>query len=207
MMYIPLMLIAFFLVGPTELHAQQALKVHLNERSRITIKGTTNLNTFEFSQSGKSIENPELKLTVSKPANNRYTLGEHKVGLLVKKFTSDDLLAQQAFYNMMDARRHPRLYVRLKQIEPLTMSLSKSTGKAQLEITITGKPVVYDIHVSSEKTQTYWILRGSKKLSIRDFGIQPPRVLGGLMQVSEWIDVSLDIYCSIENYETELATK
>lgn len=165
------------------------------------------MNTFEFSQTGKSIENPELKLTVFKLANNRFALGEHKVGLLVKKFTSDDLLAQQAFYTMMDARRHPRLFVRIKQIEPQTMSHTKSTGIAQIEITITGKSVVYELPVSSEKMQSYWILRGAKKLSIRDFGIHPPRVLGGLMQVSEWIDVSLDFYCSIEDYETELATK
>lgn len=201
------LLFVALLAASSLLNAQQTVNVHLNEKSKITIKGTTNLNKFEFIHTGKHIEHPELKLTLFKSDDKRYTLGDHKVGLLIKKFTSDDRLAQQAFYAMMDARRYPRLYVKLKQIEPLTVSPAMSSGKAQLEITITGKSVVYDIPVISEKKHPYWVLRGTKKLSIRDFGITPPSVLGGLMQVNEWIDVSLDFYCRIDSNETELAAK
>jgi hypothetical protein len=42
------------------------------------------------------------------------------------------------------------------------------------------------------------VLDGEKRLSIKDFGLEPPSPLMGLIKVSEWIDIHLKLVCKAD---------
>ena len=187
--------------------SQQAFRVQFKESSKINIRGTTTINNFEFEQRGSDFENRELWLTTRRTNERRTEIAGHRFGLRIRNFSSDDLLAQKAFYAMMREQEHPRLFVILKEVVASKTTESVYRGLAKVELIITGKTGIYEIPVSSIFKNGNWNMKGQTRLTIRDFGITPPHALMGLLQVSEWIDISLDLDCHIEPASTELAGK
>ena len=180
--------------------SQQALTVKLNENSKLTINGSTNINTFSFHQTGDKMKQREISLT-SKLTGNRLEAGKHQVGIEVREFKSADPIAQVAFYKMMKTDEYPSLYIRLINYELTHSEANNSKGKATVDITIVGKTLRYEIPVTTGRNSNIWRFKGNKRLSIKDFGLTPPEPVFGMVKVSEWIDIYMDLHCAIDGVQ------
>ncbi len=181
-------------------NSQQAVTVKLNENSKLTINGSTNVNTFSFHQTGDKMKQREISLT-SKLNGSQLEAGKHQVGIEVREFKSADPIAQVAFYKMMKTDKYPSLYIRLINYEPSHSGAKTSKGKATVDITIVGKTVRYEIPVTTGRNSNNWQFTGNKRLTIKDFGITPPEPMFGMVKVSEWIDIHMDLHCAIEGVQ------
>lgn len=180
--------------------SQQALTVKLKENSKLTINGSTNINTFSFHQTGDKMKQREISLT-SKLTGNRLEAGKHQVGIEVREFKSADPIAQVAFYKMMKTDEYPSLYIRLINYELTHSEANNSKGKATVDITIVGKTLRYEIPVTTGRNSNIWRFKGNKRLSIKDFGLTPPEPVFGMVKVSEWIDIYMDLHCAIDGVQ------
>lgn len=193
----------FLLLIVYSVQSQQPFVVRLKESSQLTINGSTNINTFSFHQSGDKMKQREVTLT-GKMNGNRIEASKHQVGIAVREFKSADKIAQVAFYSMMKTDQYPSLYIRLLHYDLIQTGSKTTKGKAYVDITIVGKTQRYEIPVSTERNGSNWRFTGSKRLTIKDFGLTPPEPVFGLVKVSDWIDIQLDLHCIIEN--DQLAT-
>lgn len=180
--------------------SQQALTVKLKENSKLTINGSTNINTFSFHQTGDKMKQREISLT-SKLTGNRLEAGKHQVGIEVREFKSADPIAQVAFYKMMKTDEYPSLYIRLINYELTHSEANNSKGKATVDITIVGKTLRYEIPVTTGRNSNIWRFKGNKRLTIKDFGLTPPEPVFGMVKVSEWIDIYMDLHCAIDGVQ------
>jgi len=66
-----------------------------------------------------------------------------------------------------------------------------------VNITIAGVTKQYYIPVSSNQHGEDVFVDGGKKISIRDFGLEAPEVMYGLIKVSEWINIDFHLICKL----------
>ena len=180
------------------LHAEALVTIELQKNSTISIKGSTNLINFQLIQSGESLPNRNYTLSASQH-QNKITLGEHKIALGVKRFTSDNIMALRDFLKLVKAKEYPTMQIQIISLKTDSEAEKEQTGKAiaSVNLCITGVNKQYLIPIDTKHIGELFILKGTKHISIRDFGLTPPTGMLGLLKVSEWIDINFDIHCKI----------
>jgi len=116
-------------------------------------------------------------------------------------------MALRDFKKLIKSDAYPQIKVQLNYIETLPGNEKDaySKGNASVSITITGVTHQYSIPVSSNKQSEYISVVGGKKIDIRDFGLQPPVEMMGLIKVSEWISIDFRMVCKLTFKESTLA--
>jgi hypothetical protein len=114
----------------------------------------------------------------------------------VKNFYSNNPVAESEFFKMMQIEKYPTLKIHLHHFERNNDNSEKNIqGNATVSFTITGETKTYSIPVISKILDNKLYIQGRKKMTIRDFGIEPPVALLGLVRVSEWIEIDFDLVC------------
>lgn len=170
-------------------------RISLHRDSKLAIHGSTNLITFSLNQDGEDILNKNLKYKISKIQNKFYS-SIKSLRISVGKFKSNNPIAEAEFYKMMEITKYPTLTIELIHFEP-SADKPKNKGTAKVNITIKGVCKTYDIELYTVVKNNEISLKGEKELSIREFGIEPPTAMLGLIKVSEWIKINFDLLCEI----------
>lgn len=192
-----LILFAYLLLSSV-LSAQNKVTIEMQKQSKLTIHAATNLLRFTLEQEGQEIQNKPMTIITSQE-NNKLYVNQNKLILKVKNFESNNPIAQSEFYKMMQTEKHPNLRIQLNHFEKATQADGKSTGNAAVSITITGVTKEYNVPVTAEISGNLITLQGRKKMTIRDFGIEPPVAMLGLVRVSEWIEIDFNLICKFKN--------
>jgi hypothetical protein len=181
-----------------QLCAETLVNIELLKNSTITIKGSTNLINFQLIQSGESLPNRNFTLCASQ-YQNKITLGEHKISLAVKRFTSDNIMALRDFLKLVKANEYPSIQININELETNATLEKEQAGKAMatVDLCITGITKQFLIPIDTKHSGDQFRLKGTKQISIRDFGLSPPIGMLGLLKVSEWIEIHFDIQCKI----------
>jgi hypothetical protein len=126
-------------------------------------------------------------------------LGEHSIPLAVKRFTSDNIMALRDFLKLIKAKDYPYIKIHIISFETEEEREKELSGKtiATVNLNITGINKQYCIPIDTKQIGEQLILKGTKHINIRDFGLTPPVEMLGLLKVSEWIDIQFDIHCKI----------
>lgn len=180
------------------LSAQTNLLVDLQKNSWIAINGTTNVISFKLLQSGEKILDKPLEVEVIKN-NNKIYLTQNQHSIQVKNFESDNKMALRDFLKLIKSDVYPTLDVQLNHIEtiPDVEKSAYSKGVVSVNIDITGVRKHYNIPVNSSRHGEYIVVDGVKKISIKDFKLEPPVEMLGLIRVSEWIVIRFHFVCKL----------
>ncbi len=204
------LLIISFVLGGWNLYSQTSLAVDLQKNSWIAIYGTTNILSFKLLHSGDKIADKTINITATQN-HNRIYLSQNQLSLKINNFHSDNKMALRDFQKLMKSETYPTLDIQLNYIEtaPGVEKETNAKGNVIVNITITGVTKPYSIPVSSIRHGDYVSVDGTKKISIRDFGLEPPEEMLGLIKVSEWISIQFHFVCkfTIEKDNTSLSAK
>ena len=185
-----------------ELYAQTKVTVDLDKRTILTINGSTNLLSFKLNQYGDQILNKPVSLTALWHGNKLY-LSQNKLSIGVTNFKSNNPIAQSEFYKLMKANQYPYLKIQLNSIDSLIISNNSefSKGFASMSFTITGVTKQYTIPIIASGDENMITVSGKRRMTIKDFGLEPPVAMYGLIRVSEWIEIDFKVLCklTIEN--------
>ena len=202
--FLSLMLVFVLFAGL--LHSQTTVKVDLLKNSWLAINGTTNVVGFRLLHNGDKLLGKSVTMTASQNQNKIF-LSQNQLSIQVNNFSSDNIMALRDFKKLIKSDAYPQIKVQLNYIETLPGNEKDaySKGNASVSITITGVTHQYSIPVSSNKQSEYISVVGGKKINIRDFGLQPPVEMMGLIKVSEWISIDFRMVCKLTFKESTLA--
>jgi hypothetical protein len=191
----------YFIVS-TPIFAQPLINVSLLKNSSLTITGTTNVVSFKLFQNGDKLSNRKLTVTTTQN-QNKISLSDNKLLVVLKDFSSNNRMALKDFLKLLKSDTYPTMQVQISCIDILPTSEKRDiySGNAEISITITGVKRYYCIPISFNSDKDLYVVNGKKKLSIRDFGLNPIRQMMGLIKVSEWIDIDFHMICKITSSE------
>ena len=191
-------LITLIILFSSNLASQTTVKVDLMKNSWLAINGTTNVLSFKLIQHGEKLLNKPITITATQNLNKIY-LSQNQLIITVKNFSSDNPMALRDFLKLIKSNSYPAIKVQLNHIETLPENNKDVFSKVNVSVNITiiGLTRQYNFAVTSNKKGECVSLEGSKKISIRDFGLEPPTEMMGLIKVSEWINIDFQMICRI----------
>lgn len=185
--------LAFFSILPV--FTQNRVVVELQKNSSLIIHGSTNIVPFSLIQKGEKLSRSEVIVNFSKN-QNRVVLGQSVLSVEVNDFRSDNKMAQHDFRKLVKAELYPQIHLQVMSLEMQSGSENGRqafSGNAVVSITITNVTRHYTIPFIVTNEKEIHVVDGKKRISIRDFGLEPPVQMMGLIKVSEWIDVDFHL--------------
>jgi hypothetical protein len=199
----PVIVLLFLIFAIISIIAQTTFCViDIQKNSTIKINGTTNLLSFELTQKGDKLSKRNFIINATQNQNKIF-LNENEHSVNVKDFNSSNKMALRDFLKLVKADSYPTIGIKLNYVEVDQKLSNKNISKANVsvDITITGKTKQYSFPVTSNHDSDSYTLKGTEKLNIRDFGLEPPVEMMGLIRVNEWIKIEFNIICKINFYK------
>lgn len=190
--------IFFLLLQSSLLCAQTQVVVELHKGSSLIIHGKSNVVSFKLSQDGSKMLNKPLRL-VAVQRQEKLFLSQNVLAIQVENFTASNSMIMKDFLKLMKSDKYPVLKVQLDHFETTGVPVKDKPlyGDACVRITIAERTKQFIIPVSSYKNDGYVVVKGKKKINIRDFGLEPPVEMMGMIKVSEWIEIDFNLRCKI----------
>jgi len=188
----------FMLLSFITVNAQQRFLVEFDENSEINILGSTNVVPFKLSQKVVTFTGKKRTFTLNNAAG-KIRFAENKIDIPVSMFDSDNKMALRDFKKLIQVDDYPDIRMTLNHINASLGSVDakKIRAVANVDLTITGQTKSYSITFETQQYDATFHLKGNKRISIRDFGLEPPVAMMGLIKVSEWIDIQISTDCVV----------
>lgn len=193
-----LFILAISFISSLSTTAQTLVSAEIQKNSSLTINGSTNIIPFKIYQNGDRLSRSKMSV-VTTQNQNKIFVSQNQLSVIVKNFASNNAMALKDFLKMLKSDLYPTLQVQLNylDIQPISEKGKMYNGQALVNITITGITKSYSIPITFVSNGTTYTVDGSRKLSIRDFGLVPTSKMMGAIKVSEWIDIDFHIVCKI----------
>lgn len=144
------------------------------QTNTLVILGKTNVNTFKCTNTGF---NHVVDLD-SKSAQS--------FSLAVDDFDCRNRMMTSNFRKTLHADTHPKMSVKFIKLRKINTS---NYYAAQIEVRLMNRAKLYDVTFFSDDR----VLQGSKTVKFSDFGITPPKRMGGTIQVKDTLDLSFSL--------------
>lgn len=183
----------------TVVYSQTSVTATLQKNSSLTILGTTNVVAFKLYQNGEKLANKKVNFNVTEK-QNKFLLTDNKLSIAARSFTSSNKMALRDFLTLIKADKYPNLSIEVSSFDVQEVSDTENHYKAnvKLGIGIAGKQKEYVIPVNVKKDGIAFIANGKKKLTIRDFGLEPTSYMMGMIVLEEWINVEFNLIMEIK---------
>jgi len=190
--------IFILLLQSSLLQSQTQVLVELHKSSSLVIHGKTNVVSFKLAQDGSKLLSKPLSL-VAVQQQGKLFLSQNILAIQVESFTASNPMIVRDFLKLMKADKYPVLEVQLDHFESAATPVKDKPlcGDAYVKITIAEHTRQFKIPVSSHKNKELVVVSGKKKINIRDFGLEPPVEMLGMIKVSEWIEIDFNLRCKI----------
>jgi len=188
-----LLLYSLFLIFSVKGFAQNdfATKtIKILATSELTIKGDTNISEFECVFNTIYLE--EFSEVAYIKSGNNISFKNATLSLKNKGFDCGNKVINKDFHSLLKTKEYPII----------TMELTKITidkyqkGKAFVKITIAGikREYTFPINVISSPMNRFI---GKLKLDIRDFNLEPPKKMFGLIVIDKEIEIDFNLVAKL----------
>ncbi|HAF30717.1 MAG TPA: hypothetical protein DCG75_16870 [Bacteroidales bacterium] len=161
----------------------------------IQIEGETNINQFNLTyyNHDSGITNRINKIEL----NEVNEIIEFKIP--VNNFKGKNYLMESDFQDLLSASSYPLIIVGINSKLFNQISSGTENNKIEFLLTIAGKTrnIVGHYNTSINKNQIR--LKGITKIGLKDFSIEPPQKMFGMLQVKDSIIIKFDILITNEN--------
>jgi hypothetical protein len=160
-------------------------KVKITNKSEVTIKGKSNVNSFECKYNSEFIEN-DLHVSISRN-NSKILLEGAKLDIKSTGFDCAHKMITKDFKSILKAEEYPHIVLNVKEINAIKENI---TAKINVKIAGIEKeymvPVVYNENNGNVK--------GQLKLNIKDFKLKSPKKLLGMVVVNDNVEISFNLF-------------
>ncbi|SDK69375.1 YceI-like domain-containing protein [Salinimicrobium catena] len=184
-----LMLIALLLLSGALVHAQNNFhekKVTVLPTSQLSINGDTNINKFECVFDTEYL-NEGKKVYYSRRDSIMKFTGAILV-LNTQGFDCGNKGINQDFHDLIKSDEYPEIHLEINQVRLRTSEF----GVATICITMAGKQKYYEVPINI-KDGKIAEFQGELELNIKDFGLEPPKKLFGIIVVKDDIEINFDL--------------
>ncbi|MFI1773573.1 YceI family protein [Thalassobellus citreus] len=176
------------LVSFTNRGTAKSTSVIITPKSKLVVKGKTNINTFDCVFNVTNLK---------KPIPVFFEIEDHK--MVFKKtelvlnnacFDCGNKGMNKDFQDLLKSKKYPEIFLKLKEIEKIDKE--NAFLNATIEIEIAGVVKQYQTPVILDNKNELFV-KGLLTLNICDFNIEPPKKLLGLICVNETIEIDFQL--------------
>ncbi len=179
--------IAFFILASFATLEERTLKVKIQENSEISIKGTSNVHSFECTyQEDIELTSKTIELV---PNPNSFKINKAKLHLTAKSFDCGGRRINNDFKDILKADQFPHVDIQILSISP-----NQNQYVADIEVKIAGHSKNYKLHAKNPKNNYF---TGNLSVDITDFGLESPKKVMGLIKVNELINIKFNLYIEV----------
>lgn len=191
-----LIYITFALFWVINANAQTNLTVEVQTGSYTSIDGCAGVMKYKITQTADNFLKKKYNVTATKNQNRIY-LDVNNVNIPVKAYTSTNKIALKDFLKMLEPEKFKNMTVELNYIEIPTDINKTYAGNAVFVFKIKNVSKKYTMPVKFQKQGDIYAISSSKQINIKDFGLEPPTAIMGLVKTSEFINVGFHFILKI----------
>ena len=167
--------------------AIKSTSVVISPKSSLMVKGSTNINNFKCIYNIEKLNNPIPVLYFL--SNNQLKFKETVLILDNKCFDCGGKAINNDFQKILKTESYPQIKMFLKQVNGLEFNKDL---EALVDIEIAGvkKPYTVVVNISKENELT---INGGLKINLKDFNIESPKKLFGLIKIDEMIEIDFSL--------------
>ena len=176
---------------------KSSFRVVIESQSKITINGTSNVNTFAFTQQGSLVKNPVHVSFTDSLLND--LLNPVCIQIEVEKFDCDNPLMKDDFFIALRSDVFPYLKITCSSIElsdDFDINAKQSSGFVYVCIFLAGNTCNYKVPFVLAHKNNKLIIFGKKEVRFSDFKLTPPSKLFGAIQVDEVLKININLVVS-----------
>ena len=165
--------------------SKNVTKVKITNKSEVTIKGKSNVNSFECKYNSDFIEN-DLQVSIARN-NNKILLDGAKIAIKSTGFDCAHKMITKDFKSILKVDEYPHIVINVKEIntakENITAKLNVKIAGVEKEYLV---PVIFNSNTNNVK--------GLLKLNIKDFKLKSPKKLLGMVVVNDNVDINFNLF-------------
>lgn len=162
--------------------------VQISDGSRLVISGNTNINRFKCGLNIAQITAP-IPVDYAK-RDGKIFFNKAVLPLYSGYFDCGGRAINKDFRALLKAGEHPKIYLRLQELE--LGSPEDHDLNAKVSIEIAGVEKSYQIPIRQQGAKNLCVT-GKLLLNISDFGLEPPKKAFGLIVISDNIEINFDL--------------
>lgn len=160
-------------------------KVKITNKSEVTIKGKSNVNSFECKYDSNFIEN-DLQVSITRN-NSKIALDGAKLAIKSAGFDCAHKMITKDFKTILKAEEYPHIVINVKEINAIKENITTKIG-----VKIAGIEKEYTVPVTYN--QNTGNVKGQLRLNIKDFKLKSPKKLLGMVVVNDNVDIHFNLF-------------
>lgn len=185
------LIFAFFLLCSAFGTAEKVNVWAVGKESRISIIGSSNVNTFAFDVKQYSGRDTLVALNGSKMGL------QFRRGILrlpVTDFKNGNPMLTRDFRKMIKAGSHPNIIMNFRSLNAIPQEGAQNQRiMAEVEIILAGKSKIFQFPILASRTGNTISVKGAEKVAFTDFGLQAPDKIMGFITVNNNLDVKFEL--------------
>lgn len=172
--------------------ADNVKSLAVSKESKISILGSSNVNTFSFNI--KQYSGKDTLLFSQKTATSPAVFKKGIIRLQVNEFKNSNPMLTKDFRKMTKAKTHPVIVMNFKNLNvfPFTTDQDKA-GLAEVDIYMAGIWKTTKIKVNTCRVKNVVYINGSTELCFADFGLAAPENVLGFINVNDELKVNFQL--------------
>lgn len=161
-------------------------KVTVLPSSKLAINGDTNINKF-----GCDFDTAYLKEAQKVYYSRKDSIMNFTGAVLIlnnQGFDCGNKGINQDFHDLIKSEEYPEIHLEIGKVKLRT----KTFGVATICITMAGKQKFYEVPINIKDGEISQF-QGELELNIKDFDLEPPKKLFGIIVVKDEIEISFDL--------------
>ena len=173
-------------------HAQdfQKRKATVLPSSELTIIGDSNIAAFQCEFDTSYLEG--VQTIMYRQTGNTINFNGAVLSLQNRGFDCGSKGINRDFHDLLRSDQHPKIRLEVNKIDLSSPTL----GLAHVIITIAGKHRTYDVPVKI-RTGEVAEFKGKLEVNIKNYDLEPPKKLFGMIVVKDIIEIEFDLHIKI----------
>lgn len=160
----------------------------LSPDAKIVVSGTSTLH--DWTMISREIDG---KAVIEMGGETLKDIKELSISLQAKSLKSDKSGLNEDAHEAMKADAHPEINFKLERINSRKTNGNQYLIEAEGTVTIAGVSKKINIQAEGHPTSNGITFKGSKKLKMTNFNMEPPKAMFGLLKADDAVTVSFNI--------------
>ena len=163
----------------------------IEKNSSLGIDGSSNIN--KFTCDVKEYLRPDTLRGAANQTMTKYVFtANSNLSIDIRSFDCHQKYITSDFRKMLKANEYPSLVIRFLNLDEFHNGV---VVKGQVLLELAGKKKTIDVSYNCTQPSAGRVqLNGFKIMKFSDFGLEPPRKIGGLIRINEEIRVNFNLY-------------
>lgn len=183
MRVVSILILVFILLSFS--HNPIKTRVKITSKSEVTIKGKSNVNSFECKYDSNCIED-EISVIVTR-SNTKILFDGAKISIQSKGFDCRHKMITKDFKKILKADDYSHIEI---DLEELVTNKNEITAKICVEIAGVKKQYAVPVTFDSKKRN----VKGILKMNIKDFYLQSPKKLLGIVTLNDNVAIDFNLF-------------